>query len=85
MKRCRAALSTPFVLHRSCELLFVIRAARVLTFGDRETVEFTMGDEEWKAWEMALLRNVAIVDHEGRSVTNTLDMLAFDICQAEHT
>lgn len=44
-----------------------------------------MGDEEWKAWEMALLRHVAIVDHEGRSVTSTLDMVAFDICQAEHT
>lgn len=85
MKRCRAALSTPSVLRHSCELLFVIRAVRVLTFGDRETVEFTMGDEEWKAWEMALLRHVAIVDFEDNSVTNTLDMVAFDICQAEHT
>lgn len=44
-----------------------------------------MGDEEWKAWEMALLRHVAIVDYEDRSVTNTLDIVAFDICQAEHT
>lgn len=44
-----------------------------------------MGDEEWKAWEMALLRHVAIVDFEDNSVTNTLDMVAFDICQAEHT
>lgn len=85
MKHCRAALSTLFVLRRFCELLFVIRAAQVLTFGDRENVEFTMGDEEWKAWEMALLRHVAIVDYEDRSVTNTLDMVAFDICQAEHT
>ena len=85
MKRCRAALSTLFVLRHSCELLFAICATQVLTFGDRETVEFTMGDEEWKAWEMALLRHVAIVDYEDRSVTNTLDMVAFDICQAEHT
>jgi len=85
MKHCRAVLSTIFVLHRSCEPDFPIRAAQVLTFGGRETVEFTMGDEEWKAWEMALLRHVAIVDHEGRSVTSTLDMVAFDICQAEHT
>jgi hypothetical protein len=85
MKRCRAALSTIFVLRRSCKLLFVIRAAQGLTFGNRETVEFTMGDEEWKAWEMALLRHAAIVDYEDRSVTNALDMVAFDICQAEHT
>ena len=85
MKRCHAPLSTLFVLHRSCGLLFVIYAAQVLIFGGRETVEFTMGDEEWKAWEMALLRHVAIVDYEDRSVTNTLDMVAFDICQAEHT
>jgi len=63
----------------------VIRTAQVLTFGDRETVEFTMGDEEWKAWEMALLRHAAIIDYEDCSVTTALDMVAFDICQAEHT
>jgi len=63
----------------------VICAAQVLTFGGRETVEFTMGDDEWKAWEMALLRHVAIVDYEDRSVTSALDMVAFDICHAEHT
>lgn len=85
MKRCRAALSTISVSHRSCEPLLAIRAASVLIIDGRETVEFTMGDDEWKAWEMALLRHVAIVDYEARSVTSTLDMVAFDICQAEHT
>lgn len=85
MKRCRAPLSTTFVLRRSCELPLAICAAQVLTFGGRETVEFNMGEEEWQAWEMALLRHAAIVDHDGRCVTGALDMVAFDICQAEHT
>jgi hypothetical protein len=85
MKRCREVLSTPSVLRRSCEFHFAIRAARVLTFGGRDTVEFTMGIDEWKAWEMALLRHAAIIDHDGHSVTSALEKVAFDVCQAEHT
>jgi hypothetical protein len=44
-----------------------------------------MGDDEWTAWEMALLRHVAIVSSEGCPVISVLDMVAFDVCQAEHT